>query len=533
MGYIGESIPVPLGQKGIISDLPQSLTPYDALSQAINIEMNIAGIFKAYGSSKFNSDDQLDGEVVSLYDWWPDSDNQRTIAATTAGKVYRDTGDGSFASATEIASSLGSLDPTMQIVAGGSEDTGENKKLFLFHNNMVPKFIDGDAATLSSFTNLATDWSSANPTFGINHLSRMWVFGNSNQPHRVYVSLPTDHADFTSAGFLTFEVYPGEGDRLTSGIVYKGVMYLFKEPEGVYYLDAPSTDTDTWGFKKLDGGFGIGSPHGVIQVLDDLLIFNAENSITSVQATAAFGDLKFGDIVANAQLEKAFKETFDRTSKTLSQAVYYSDKKTAMFTMKSNGSSNYDRILNIDVKNVQNPRFHVNNKDAPNCIALRRDDNKIRRPIYGDTNGYVWLMDQESTYTVDGASYSGDFTTPELDFGFFDRRLANMNKHFDFITLIYEGLSNDSVFVDVTIDGRFIETLEVDQFTGTGLDDFELDTDVLDAIQLEEARIPLHGSGRRIQLRIYNSTANGFRIEQLLVDLRVGDEGKLPTSADS
>jgi len=529
MGYIGESIPIPLGQKGLLTDLPASLKPHDGLDEALNIELNVAGVSKAGGSSKFNPDDVLDGAVVAIHDWWPTGLLQRTMAATGAGKLYRDTGDGSFASAVEIVSGLGSLTSETQFVEAGSETTGQNKKLFMYADSMVPKFIDGDAVVHTAFTNLAADWASDNPTFGIVHLDRQWVFGNTNQPHRIYVSVPANHSDFTGAGFLTFEVYPGEGDRLISAIVYKSRLYVFKYPRGVYYLDAPSTTTSTWGFKKLDSSFGAGSSHGLLQVLDDLLVMNAENSITSAQATAAFGDLKFGDIIANAKIERYVRDNFDLTSKRLSQAIWYSEKKTAMFTMIANGSSAFDRILNIDVKNPQQPRYTVNSKDAPNCLALRRDANEIARPVYGTTDGFVFLMDQ-NLFTVDGNSYTGEFKTPEIDFGFADRRLANMNKIFEFVTLIFEGLSNDDIFIDTIIDGEPIDTIAVSQFSGVGLDDFVLDVDVLDSVQLQEVRIPIHGAGRRIQLRIYNTTGNTFRVEQLLVDFRVGDEGRLPVA---
>lgn len=531
MGYVGQAVNIPLGTQGLLTDIPQTQIPLTALTKANNVRFNTAGIDKAPGSTKFNSTALDSGSaIVALHDWFPTATTQRLIAVTASGKVFRDTGDGTFSSGAAIDTTYGTPTTDFMFVEGGNEDASESKKLFLFSSTTTAtvgiKYIDGDAATLTNITTPAADWSSAAPTGGFVFKDRLVAFGNSNDPHRLYISPSTDHTEFVT-GVTTLSVFPGEGDGILAGIVYKGRAFIFKRPRGVYFLDDRGSNTASdWIVQKIDTAFGLASPHGIIQVLDDLLLGNSTGGITSLRATEAFGDLRSGDILANAQIENFVRNQFSKAGTSSLQAIYYQEKKLAYFSYRTSGASNNDNLLVIDV-NQPTARISLNTRDAANVLALRRDSDGIQRPIRGDNAGFVFTMDDTSTFAVDGNAYVGEFQTPDIDFSEIDPSLATKNKIFDFLSLTFTGKSTTPILVDIFIDGKMTETLSFSQVSGAVLGSFVLDTDELQEITITSRRKELHGVGRRIRFRVFNTAATEFNIENFQVEFRLGDEGEL------
>jgi len=524
MAYIGQQVNIPVGDEGLRTDDPQTRLAPNMLTESINLTYFSGRIEKSPGSSKFNAT-ALSAAITGLFDYFPSPTVQRLIAASADGKLWRDTGDGTFSANTPIVTGLGALDKnTMRFVEGGSEASGQNKKLFLFSGTNQLSYLDGDAIALTTVAAPAADWSANFPTFGVIHRNRLFAMGNINQPHFLYVSDPGDHTDFAGAGSLIFEVFPGEGDRIVAAFAYKGRLFLFKEPFGLYYLVDDDPSTANWHLAKLDSSFGAASPNSVIQVLDDLLGGNATGSVTSVQASEKLGDVSSGDILAIAGIEDYMRKVTTKAGTSDMQALYYPEKKRAFFTYRRKGISYNDVILEVDV-NKAKPRYTLNTKDAAEVLTLKKDDDNIERPIYGDRLGFVYDM-ESSDFTVDGAAYVGSFKTPEIDFAFLDPSLSIKTKIFDFLSLVFEGTTNEPVRVDVIIDGRFVNTLTFPQFTGVGLDDFTLDVDVLAGDEVQTRRKQLKGCGKRIQFRVYSTTATNFKIEQLVVGFRLGDEGE-------
>lgn len=532
MAYVGQAINIPLGQQGLLTDIPQTQIPLTALTKANNVRFNVAGIDKAPGSTKFNATALGSGDgIVALHDWFPTPALQRLIAMTDAGDVYRDTGDGTFTAGVAIDTTFGAPTTDVMLVPAGNEVAANNRRLFFFSSTRQLSSIDGDATTVVDITDPAADWSASNfPTGGFVFKDRLIAFGNANDQHRLYISGDTggvlDHQAFTVAkNVVTLPVFPGEGDRLVAGLVYKGAAFLFKSPFGVYLLDDRGSNTPTdWSVQRVDSAFGLASPNAIIQVLDDLLLGNATGGITSLKATEAFGDVRSGDILANARIENFVRSQFDKGGTSSLQAIYYEEKKLAYFSYRTSGSSTQDNIIVIDV-NLPTPRISINTRDPANVLALRRDDDGIKRPIRGDDDGFVFLMDQGSTFAVNGDAYVGEFQTPDMDFSELDPTLATRNKLFDFISLTFTGVSANPVSVEVFIDGISIETINFLQNAGAVLDSFILDTDTLREIAVNSRRKQLHGCGRRIKLRIFNTEATEFSIENLQIEFRLGDEG--------
>lgn len=672
MAYQGASVPIILGPIGLTTDDPISSLPLNALATANNVAFQNGRISKMQGSTKFNAT-TLASSIVAIFDWWPTSVLQRLIALTADGKMWRDTGDGTFTATTPIKTGLGALTTDSHFVTGGQEYAGRNKKLFTLTGVSQIQVLSADSSTPTAIKLPSADWATGNfPSFGIQYQNRLCVLNSADNKHQLYFSTADDHENFVGQNFgnsrweiwrriaatpnvdgtatiqagtaidiftttnndgyivygvsqfnkftlnitqaqtsspvytyeywngsawtaltltstpsysangstfaefaiptawavgdgtegggnnsyyairvlattaggqavkansltvtntlfsaapPTFSVFPGEGDGLLTAYVYRGLLFLFKKPYGVYILDGTDPDTANWSITRFSDAFGVASPHSVLQILGDLVAANSNGSITSLQATQKYGDFDAGDVLQNAKVEEYIRNQINFAGLPYSQALYYPEKKIAMFTGQSSSTLTRDRIIAIDVSR-DNPRVYLINKDQPNCLALRKDSQGISRPMYGNASGSVYLMDQ-LTFNVDGSSYLGEFQTVYTDFGQVDASLAGKNKIFDFLEVNYVPTGNNDFSVDVFIDGEFRQTLNFTQFLGNELDEFILDVDTLAGDPIgNRNRKPLYScTGNKISFRFYNNASNeSFQIERIVVGLRASAE---------
>lgn len=530
MAYVGQQIPIPLGTVGLKTDDASTQLPPNAAITANNISFYTGNIAKSGASLVYNLGHALDAPIVALWDYFPIPTLQRLIAVTSNGKIWRDTGDGTFTSTTPIKTGLSALSTDTTIAEGGAESAGRNKKLFIFTGASQVQVINGDGTTTADIANPAADWSASFPTGGLVHAGRMAAFGNSSSRHTLYLSKLADQEDFRTAvnadTAVLFPVYPGEGDGIVAICEYQSRLFIFKRPFGVYYLDdSAGPDFTTWAIRKLTSAWGIASPHGALQVLQDLIGANTTGSYTSLQATNAFGDVTAGDILALNKLENYIRSQFTKAGITATQSIYYSEKKQVMFSARSQGGTVQDRLLMIDISN-QTPRFSIENKDAPNCLALRKDINAIPRPVYGDVNGLVFQMDQ-SGFNVNGQPYLAEFQTPYTDLSWVDGSLAGKCKIFDFVEINYVPLGDWAFYIDVYVDGIFKETVTINQKnSGAVLGSFQLNVDRLSSAAVAKpARKSLHCTGRTISFRIYNGGLDqDFKVDRLIVCFRLSAE---------
>jgi len=534
MAYTGSQIPIPFGELGLRTDEATTSLPPNALIKANNISMVSGRIEKSRGTEKYNPTAIPAGSdgIVAVFDWWPTSTLQRLIAVTANGDIYRDTGDRTFTGNAPIFSSSSGFFPTTHMVSGGQEAAGNSKVLFIFTGIAQVRTITGDAATTATISSPSPDWSAANfPTFGCIYANRLCVSGSAADPHRLYLSTTANHKDFTTGSPPTLSIFPGEGDGIICTAVFRGLLFVFKKPLGVYIVDGRDPDPANWTVSRYSDSFGVSSPHAVLQILNDLTAANSFGSYTSLQASDQFGDFEAGDILSNNLIEDYIRSIFNNANLNYTSSVYYPEKKTAYFTGQSSSNTispetdQRDQMVCFDVARPQ-LRATIDTKERPNCLALRRDSQLIQRPMYGAKDGFVWLMDQP-TYSRDGSPYLGEFQTAYTDFSFSSSELAGKNKIFDFLEVNYITTGNNSFFCDIFIDGKFIQTLEFAQFLGAVLDDFVLDVDTLSKEPVSgRNRKPLKSCvGNKISFRFYNNSVNeSFKIERIVVSLRVSDE---------
>jgi len=520
MGYSGQIAQIPLAQIGLLTDLPPGEIPRGALIRANNVSFETGLLTKAPGSVRYNTQ-VLPAGIVAIWDWWPDTVTQRLIAACSDGNIYRDIGDRVFTGATAITTGLGTLTPRSMFVEGGNETALRDKKLFFFSATAQLKVLAADGTSFANVSSAAADWVTPNfPTIGVTHRNRLWAF----MKQRAYASETGNHEVFTGGSILTHNIFPGEGGVITGAYVFKGRLFAFKEGGFVYYLDDSETDSTYWNFKKLASNFGLSSPHGILQAINDMIAVNESGSPISYNAVDSLGEIESADVLRMLQIEDYFRNSTSLNGIDVLHAIYYEAKKQAFFTWRTSYQTNNDTLFHIDFNKTQ-PRASFWDKDSADCLALRKDINKIQRPMYGAADGYVYLMDQEDRL-VGGAAYTGEFKLGHTDFRYMDEKLAHKNKLFDFLAVEFVPQGAWNLQVDVYIDGSFSETINyLMDVRDDGLDTFTLDSDDLGREEAQTIQKPLHGSGRRISFHCKQAGSNqNFALASLTVGFRVSGE---------
>lgn len=543
------------GIGGLHTDDPNTQIPVTNLIRATNISYEGQKIQKAAGSSRLNQQ-AFSAGVVGAFDWWPSDIEQRLIVVLRNGQVWRSPDNGY-----SQAQILNALDPnqnTLQVnnqvtlVAGGAEAASNPRKLFVISGSNPIQVIAGDGQAMTSISKPSLDWpnqisnsktenglttNTIQPASGIIHQGRLWVWGNLNNPHFLYASNPDDHEDFQTqeGASLNFSVYPGEFQKILTCCVFKGRMWIFKYPFGVYYLDDSDPSYLNWVIRKYSDKFGAASAHSSVEVLNDLLIANCYGSVTSYNAVQYYGGFDMADVLKNYRNFRYVRENISPNGALDRHCIYYEYKKQAFIAYRSSAGIKNDRLLMIDydVPASANPKCAWWDKDQANCLFLRKDVNLVPRPAYGSDDGFVYLMDQVDRDNA-GAGYQSDFMTPHFDFTpdqvnvmTLPRQLAEVNKLFDFLELTFENAGKWNLNVDVFIDGQFSETLAFQMSKFRGTNEAILNEDrTYDGAPLQQ-RLELHGSGKRIALRFYNANAGeNFKLLRAQIYYRPGSQGE-------
>lgn len=521
MAYSGTKAKIPLGEFGLLTDIAPDKVPPGALIKANNVSFFDGSVQKAPGTLRWNSS-ALPSGIVAIHHWIPDVNTERFIAVTDTGNIYKGQ-DRQFGTA--INSTIASvLTPNCVFAEGGAETAGRDKKLFLFTNGATNlQVLSGDNTAFTTLSSPNTDWTATGtyPKFGVVHRNRLWAFAGQIS----YASDTGDHENFQTAN-LTEAVYPGEGGELRGAYVFKGRLFAFKDGGFVYLLNDESSTEADWYWQKIASNFGLSAPNAIVEVLDDLIAGNTSGTLTSYAASQKLGNVEAADIIQEMQFESYLRGHTSKVGVTSQHVLYYPEKKLILATYRSAYYTYNDMLIVIDCG--RNDRFRPAfwKKGSPQCLALYKDMNQIERPMYGDKDGYLHLMDREDR--LEGVTaYTGEFQTPHLDFSFMDQGLSSAEKHFDFLAVHYVPESSGDLSCDYFIDGRYIDTITFPmiQYNRPELGVFLLSTDRLAQPNTETAIRQLKGTGRTFSARFYNSGSNqSFQIPAITVYFRAGGD---------
>lgn len=521
MAYTGNKAKIPLGEFGLLTDIAPDKVPPGALIKANNVCYFNGSVQKAPGTLRWNAD-PLPAGIVAVHHWNPSLVQECFIAVTANGNIYKGK-DRVFDTA--VNTTLASvLTPNCVFAEGGAETAGRDKKLFLFTNGSTsPYVLNGDNTAFSTMTNPNTDWTSTGtfPKFGVVHRNRLWAFAGQIS----YASDSGDHENFRTAD-ITEPVYPGEGGELRGAVVYKGRLIAFKDGGFAYMLNDGDTSEANWYWQKIASNFGLAAPNAIAEVLDDLYSGNTSGTITSYAATQKLGSVEAADVIQAMQFESYLRTHTSKVGVTTQHFLYYAEKKILFATYRSAYYNYNDMLIAIDFGRADKFRASFWIKGSPQCLAFYRDIDQVERPMYGDKDGYLHLMDREDR--LEGVTaYTGEFQTPHIDFSHLDPSFSSAEKHFDFLAVHYVPESSGNLSCDYFIDGRYIDTITFPmvQYQRPELGVFLLATDRLAQPNTETAVRQLQGTGRTFSARFYNSGANqSFQIPAITVFFRGGGE---------
>lgn len=524
MAYSGEKAKIPLGEFGLLTDIAPDKIPPNALIRANNVCFFNGAVQKAPGSIKWNSS-ALSAGIIAVHHWMPDTVTERFMAVTSTGNIYKGR-DRQFGSA--INSSISSvLTPNCMFTEAGAETAGRDKKLFFFTDGVTnPYVLSGDGTVFTTLSNPASDWTSTGtyPKFGVVHRNRLWAFAGQKS----YASDSGDHENFVTAN-LVDPVYPGEGGELRGGFVFKGRLFAFKDGGFGYILNDQDTNTSNWYWQKITSNFGLAAPNGIDEVLDDMLAGNVNGTITSYAASEKLGSVEAADIIQEMQFESYLRGNTSKAGLNVQHMLYYAEKKLLLVTYRSAYYTYNDMLIAIDFGRNDRLRPSLWIKGYPQCLARYKDVHQVERPMYGDKDGYLFLMDAEDR--LEGSTaYTGDFQTPHMDFSHMNPAFSSMEKHFDFLAVHYTPESSGDLSCDYFIDGRYIETITFSmiQYTPPELGVLVLNTDRLAQANTETCIRRIAGTGRTFSARFYNSGSNqSFQIPAITVYFRpAGDKAQ-------
>lgn len=452
----------------------------------------------------------------------------RIITASDGGKLYKEkpltltTGD---LDATTLKSGLSLSARPGRFVAGGKEAAANNRKLFYFNGVDPVQVLSGDGTTTSNVATPPADWSATadenkEPINGTLHANRLVAWGNLNDPHRLYFSDVDNHENFTSAAAFNIRVRSEIGDRILCGTSFQGVLFIWKYPRGVFYLDDTELDPTNWSIRTKSEAVGCApSPYAALPLDDDVLFLAADGTFHLLSAVSELGGTRASDLTRRLGLSKWIRENVNLQRLNQAVSVWDQQKKLAIFYVPSSQtvfgdavpllSEVNDLALKFDFSGLERDlplKFSYSFRDIGDAVAVRRAPQGGAETLIIGSAGFVYLLGQEDR-NANGVAYTGQYQIPHLDFSHLDPALRWRRKLFEHLELIMEPVDAGTLTVEVYVDGTLRQTLSYDA-------------------TLRRQRKKLNvGDGFTFSIRVTNSALDeDFKVLSHLVWFKVGNE---------
>lgn len=525
MPYAGQINEIKFGDYGLMYDLAQQNLPPSAFIRADNVQFLNGMAEKAdqittwmNGNPSYSTPTFTGEKPIAAHRYFPLPGIERHIVVTDIGNVYKYTTpfNRTLVAATGAAPATLSINNLPVIVEGGNEDQNQPKKIYILSGNSPIQVIEADGITRRNLATPALDWATSYPTNGFIFRNRFCVYGNLNDPHRLYTSVGGDQEDFVSVGTSTISVFSGEGDGLYASFVYKSRAYLWKKPYGVYYLIDSDQDPANWYSQRISAGVGIASTRSYFEAGDDLFFMSNDGTIASFTAALRLGDIYQADLLSNLKTESIFRNVIRKQFLGNSFAKYLPQKKIGIFAFPSFKSADgkADSFVYIDF-NQPTPRvsWHRYKENTFTCASYFKDSYGDDQFLFAKLNytGGTFADAEMGTYSP---NYNGTvpfrLQTPHLNCG------NTNNKLFDFIELDFESTTTWPLAVDVYIDSKFSQTVTIQPYYGAVLGEtlfgpltpsysnpvFALDESYLAGRGTRDKSAKIAGRGRTISLVI-------------------------------
>ena len=511
-----------LGREGLWGLKNRNLIPIGGLIQLRNATLEDHSVRVGGGATLVGS--AFGGGAVAgveAIDYWPDTGTQRTVVVGDNGSVYKDDGTGGAWST--LVTGLTTTNWVPQLVAGGAEAAGSNRKLFLFTRANAVQVLSGDGAAMAAIASPPTAWGTGanNPGFGVVHQGYLWAAGMGNDPHGLDRSLQTNHENFTGTVYH-MRVFPGEGERLVMGLTYKGVLLLWKYPEGIYAVDTSDTNDANWRIIKV-GAPGAAGPRTGVGIEDDVVWMAPDGTWHLISATTATGSVRAEDIAAR-KLGRFIGEQFNLSRAQFAQLIYYAYKQEVLAGLSAIGQTAKNRRLHLDLnrRTEIGDRWIFWDRDRNEALFLRKVSG-IPIPAMIDEQGRLWNLDQ-ATRSANGAGYTFEWFTRDADFGELVPGWQGRYKNMRFLQVEYDAKSAATHTIEIYLDGNLKQSIVFTLTAGGAVLPVALPATLGTGGLSLSARRRCVGRGRRIAFRGTSAiAAQDLSITRLLCGLEVGE----------
>lgn len=440
----------------------------------------------------------------------------RLITATSLGNLFKER-DGNLDAVT-LKASLSKVGRPGRFVVCGKEDGSLNRKLLYLNGYNIPQVLVDDGATTSDVATPSPDWDTtatnagARPWNGVVHRDRVvLVAPTGKDPHRLYISSPTDHTDFGTTNGTTRRVRSDVGDEIWGLASALGILWVWKYPVGIFYIDDSDPDPLNWVERTKSQAIGCArSPYAVCPMDDDAIFLSATGSFHLLSAVDALGGVRASDASGRLGLNRWLRDNLNLSRLGQVLSVWYQHKKVALFSVPSAGSTVNDLLLKWDFSGVERDlpvKFSFSRQNVPDTLALKRASDGIWKPVIGE-GGFVRLLEQDDR-NKDGAAYTGQYQIPHLDFAHLDARLRWHRKIYEHLELIMEPVSAGTLTVEVFVDGTLKQTL------------------TFDATQKSQKQKLNVGDGFTFSVRVTNDVVDeDFKVLSHVVYFKLGNEDR-------
>jgi len=318
-----------------------------------------------------------------------------------------------------LVSSLAQVRPG-RFVIGGKEVATNLRKLFYLNAVDPVQVMAGDATSGAAIAKPALDWgtvrdSTKQPINGIVHSGpagqdSLILFGNLNDPHRIYLSVPSNHEDFQttnlgSSSTISMRLASHIGRRLFGAAEFQGVLYFWKYPAGIFYLDDTVTDRTQWGYRIKSTALGCApSPHAVLATDDDVIFCDPQGHFHLLSAVATLGGTRDSDITRALGLHSWTIDTVDIKALNTLVSAYDSQTKTAWFGLRSlqapsNSPGDNDLVIRWDLSQMPSggsPRMTTSRVWTPNSLCVKQRNFNGRASMVIGEYGNAWFVEPQT-----------------------------------------------------------------------------------------------------------------------------------------
>ena len=537
MAYAGEIAPIIAGQGGFNGSQNYDQIPVTDLIECKHIRFDNGTWTRAGGFAYYDSA-AVTGAPTCLggIDYWSNSSTQQQVTAWNTGIVYKSSSTN--LDAVELVNSLSLNAAPAIFVPSGEEVTGNNKKLLMFSQGVVPQVLNAAGVTMANLAYPSIDWSGANqPMAAVPHDRRLVAWGNQNARHALYFSAIDNHENFlrydpaniSSELLPSIDINPGEGDEIR-GAISMGTtrLFVFKYPAGIYFVDTTSITSYFTPVTTVRTDIGLAGPAAITKVggLGTWFI-GADGHIYSLEMISNPDiDPLDASITAKMQLNKWINDNVNLTRAKWFRLIYDNSRKEVWAIYSSSSATSNDLALIIDVRDPSNPKVSVDQRgNFYNAAWVSRNSaTQKQNLLLAGTSGRSYVANDDDNVIGTSTPYTSTLRIPDTDFSWYNSKLGSYSKRFDWFELVYNGVATSTLNIDTYIDGIYYKTytttIGTDQYTlGVGsANPFILGTATLYAAGISKKKIKIGGLGKRFGFRLRSNNINDdFNVSRIFV----------------